>query len=137
MPAAGRVCAAGCAGGDGPERGAGDVVAGGAVPVYRFIYGRATGRDADAVCIGAGDVGDGAIPRRAEVGECAVVYAGGDVRDVPEAGWRAGGDYIRGGFGDWVAKRRRARRDFDTKARAHGGGLRSAGADSVCDLDGS
>ena len=57
-----------------PRRCAGDAVAGGAVPVYRLVHRRAADRDADAVCAGAGAVGDGAIPRRAGVGECALVY---------------------------------------------------------------
>jgi hypothetical protein len=72
-------------------RRAGHAVAGGALPVYRFYTAAPLDRDADALCAGAGDVGDGAFQRRGRLGECALVYICGDLLPRccgPTARWR-------------------------------------------------
>ncbi len=65
----------------------------------------AADRDADALRAGAGDVGDGAVPGRAGLGECAVVYVCGDLRRAVAARWSAGGRGFCAGASAWIGLR--------------------------------
>ena len=74
-----------------PRSSAGDALAGGALPLHRLLHGGSAHRDAHALCAGAGDVGDGALPGTSGLGQCAVVYLRGHLRRAVAARRRAGG----------------------------------------------
>ena len=115
-----------------PQGGAVDAVAGGAVPVHGVLCGGSADGDAYIVCHCLGDVGSGPVPCASGVGECAVVYAGGELCGAAQAGWGPG----CGGPGAGAGGGAGTRCDFTGKAGAHGGGLRFAGAAAVWGLGG-
>src|ERR1035441_6923076 len=127
LPAAGRFCAPHCL----PRGGAGDALAGGALPLHGFLFGGPDAGIADSVCDRAGAVVSGAIPGKARVGQCTLVYVCGQSCGPAEAGWSAGGGGAGAGAGGGIG----ARDCFARETGAHGRGLRVAGADALCRLD--
>ena len=76
------------------------------------------------------------VPRQAELGECTVVYLRGHLGGAAAARWSAGCRRFCACTRDRIAMRQWSRKDSAAQAGPHDGGLRFAGAGSVCRVDG-